>query len=118
MPDNTDDPNRHNIGGSMNRPVRNLDPLSPRNIEHTLQERKETHGEFKDVAYTSQLLKNVIKNTGKNYEELSHSKTEAIENILQKLSRLVNGDSNHIDSWHDICGYSQLIIEEIQDELT
>ncbi len=28
---NLDDPNRHNIGGSMNRPVRNADPLAPRN---------------------------------------------------------------------------------------
>ena len=25
---------RHNVGGAMNRPVRNEDPLSPRNIEH------------------------------------------------------------------------------------
>jgi len=29
--DNTDDPNRHNVGGSMNRPPRNDDPHSPRN---------------------------------------------------------------------------------------
>ena len=31
---NVDDPNRHNIGGSMNRPTRNEDPLSPRNLAH------------------------------------------------------------------------------------
>ncbi len=29
--DNTDDPNRHNIGGSMNRPPRSIDPEAPRN---------------------------------------------------------------------------------------
>ena len=118
MQDNIDDPNRHNIGGSMNRPVRNLDPLSPRNIEHTLQDRKETHGEFQDVAYTSQSLKNVVKNSGVKYEELSDSKKEAIDNILQKISRIVNGDSNHLDNYHDISGYARLIEKEIEDELT
>jgi hypothetical protein len=30
---NMDDPLRHNIGGAMNRPPRNLDPLAPRNME-------------------------------------------------------------------------------------
>jgi hypothetical protein len=29
---NIDDPLRHNVGGSMNRPPRNLDPLAPRNV--------------------------------------------------------------------------------------
>jgi hypothetical protein len=28
---NIDNPMRHNVGGAMNRPPRNLDPLSPRN---------------------------------------------------------------------------------------
>ena len=30
---NLDDPKRHNVGGSMNRPPRNDDPLAPRNTE-------------------------------------------------------------------------------------
>ncbi len=34
LADNMDRPDRHSIGGSMNRPVRNEDPLSPRNISH------------------------------------------------------------------------------------
>jgi hypothetical protein len=33
--------------------------------------------------------------------------------ILHKLARIVNGDANYIDSWRDIVGYSQLVVDEL-----
>ncbi len=91
-------------------------PQIEESIENILQERMTTHGDFRDVAATSQMLKNVVAQSGKNYGELSFEKAEAIDNILQKISRLVNGDSNHIDSWKDICGYSTLVTKGLQHD--
>jgi hypothetical protein len=34
---------------------------------------------------------------------------EALDMIVHKMSRLVNGDCYHRDSWHDIMGYAKLI---------
>ena len=33
--------------------------------------------------------------------------------ILHKLARIVNGDANYIDSWRDIVGYTQLVVDEL-----
>lgn len=29
--------------------------------------------------------------------------------ILHKIARIMNGDPDHIDHWHDIAGYATLI---------
>ena len=39
---------------------------------------------------------------------------EALEMIASKLARILNGDNNYADSYHDIGGYSKLV----EDDLT
>jgi hypothetical protein len=34
--------------------------------------------------------------------------------IAHKISRIVNGDANYMDSWIDIVGYAQLVIDKLQ----
>jgi hypothetical protein len=34
---------------------------------------------------------------------------EALEMIATKIGRILNGNRDHIDSWHDIAGYAKLI---------
>ena len=34
--------------------------------------------------------------------------------IAHKISRIVNGDANYMDSWVDIVGYAQLVIDKLQ----
>ena len=82
-------------------------------IENILSERRKTHGQFSSVATTSQMLKNVIRNSGANYDKLPMMEIEALENILQKISRIVNGDYTHKDSWEDIEGYARLISKDL-----
>lgn len=33
--------------------------------------------------------------------------------ILHKVSRIINGDPSYADSWRDIAGYAQLIVNEL-----
>lgn len=41
---------------------------------------------------------------------------EALDMILLKISRLVNGDPNHLDGWRDIAGYATLVADRIAAE--
>ena len=38
---------------------------------------------------------------------------EAMEMICQKMARIMNGDPNYSDSWHDIAGYATLVANRL-----
>ena len=41
---------------------------------------------------------------------------EGLEMIAHKISRILNGDPNYDDSWVDIAGYAQLVVDAIRYE--
>jgi len=77
-------------------------------IENTLVERERRYGSLKGHAAISQGLKKTMFNAGK-WHQLSDDKQEALEMICHKIARILNGDSEYKDNWHDICGYAKLI---------
>lgn len=77
-------------------------------IEATLAERQAQYGDFKSVANTTGQLMAVILNSN-NGKTLPYAHEEALHMICSKIARIMNGDYNHKDSWHDIGGYSKLI---------
>lgn len=81
-------------------------------IEEVLNQRQVTYGSFTKNAEVSQMLKYFM-TQGTNYKQMPVAHREALEMIVHKIARIVNGDPNYIDNWIDICGYSQLVIEEI-----
>lgn len=81
-------------------------------IEEVLNQRQATYGSFTKNAEVSQMLKYFM-TQGTNYKQMPVAHREALEMIVHKIARIVNGDPNYIDNWIDICGYSQLVIEEI-----
>lgn len=82
-------------------------------IEEVLNQRQATYGSFTKNAEVSQMLKYFMAQ-GTNYKQMPVPHREALEMIVHKIARIVNGDPNYIDNWIDICGYSQLVIEEIK----
>ena len=48
--------------------------------------------------------------------KLSPSQQVAIGEVLNKLTRIVNGDPDKIDSWADIAGYATLITKELEGD--
>lgn len=36
--------------------------------------------------------------------------------IAGKIARIINGDPNYVDSWHDIAGYATLIEQELKEK--
>ena len=83
------------------------------NINNILDERGSRYGDFSSNATTTQLIKQAI-NLGDNTDKLSFYQREALEMIAHKISRIVNGDANYMDSWVDIIGYAQLVIDKLQ----
>lgn len=86
--------------------------ITPDAINKTLDDRKSTHGEFHNNALVSQLLKDVIR-SGANWEQLNNIQRESLEMIVHKIARILNGNPNHKDHWHDIAGYAQLVEDRI-----
>lgn len=85
------------------------------NIENTLEERGLNYGSFEDNADTSQALKAIIRNHP-NYNHLRPVHKEAIDMVFHKIARIINGDPDYVDSWHDIVGYSHLVEKNINEE--
>jgi len=84
-------------------------------IDEILNERGARYGAFNRHAAITQLLKDAMKVHEEDWMRLSASKKECLEMIQHKIGRIINGDSNYLDSWVDIIGYVQLIINEIQE---
>lgn len=78
-----------------------------------LEERGQNYGDYKAVAALSQVLEDAVRKAAQYPNMPAHHK-ESIKMILQKISRLVNGNFNHKDGWDDIAGYARLISIEIE----
>ena len=83
-------------------------------IEATLNERGNTYGSFEDVSDLSQDLQVIMRNS-RNWGDMTSDKREALQTISSKIARILNGDPEHLDSWHDISGYATLVEIRIRE---
>ena len=85
-------------------------------IDSTLEERGKRYGKFKTHADITQYLKQEMR-TREGWIRLSFSQREALEMIAHKIGRILNGDPNYADSWHDIAGYAKLVEDELNEKI-
>jgi len=81
-------------------------------IKKTLEERGTRYGAFPEHAVISQALQAVMRATPR-WKELQPFQKEALMMFAHKVGRILNGDPNYADSWHDIAGYAQLVVDEL-----
>jgi len=81
-------------------------------IAQTLAQRQKTHGNFATHSEISQKLKAVMYES-EGWQDLPYEHCEALEMIAHKIARILNGDPCFIDSWRDVCGYSQLVVNKL-----
>ena len=87
------------------------------NINETLEQRQKTHGNFLDHAKTSMTLKGVVAQAIiSGNKELTFSQREALDMICHKIARVVSGNPNTHDHWHDIAGYATLVAKELEND--
>ncbi len=77
-------------------------------VQETLTQRGTTYGLFADHAAISQALKAVMHRTP-GWSDLAPDQREALEMVQHKIARILNGNPDYVDSWHDIQGYTALV---------
>lgn len=81
-------------------------------LAEILEERGARYGDFKTHASITQKLKlQMVAAPG--WFCLTASQKESLEMIAHKIGRILNGDPNYSDSWHDIAGYAKLVADEL-----
>jgi len=77
-------------------------------------DRQKVHGPFSKNAYAAQQLKIIVRDNSS--ASLSYEAAEALDNICQKMSRIITGSASYIDHWEDIQGYCERVLELIRQE--
>lgn len=81
-------------------------------IESTLAERGSRYGDFTDHARLCQSIKRVMASEP-GWQRLTDVQKQSLEVIADKQARILTGDPNYADNWHDIQGYAKLVEDRL-----
>jgi len=84
-------------------------------VDQVLDSRAKDYGKFIEGAEIMQMLKRLVH----NYIEdrgtpLAFDQREAIDMIIHKLGRIINGNPDKVDHWVDVAGYSTLVADRLR----
>lgn len=87
-------------------------------IESTLEERGSRYGDFTHHAKIAQDLQDVMRtatfdNGANSWRRLSAIQKQALTVIADKIARILSGDPDYADNWHDIQGYAKLVEDRL-----
>lgn len=74
-------------------------------IQDTLKQRGERYGDFAEGSLIACNLKFSMRHETK-FDTLPAGQRQALDIIMDKVSRIINGDPMYADNWHDIAGYA------------
>lgn len=81
-------------------------------INTTLAERGSRYGSFAEHARITQNIKAAFVDSP-NWATLPPDMREALDMLAHKAGRILNGDPDYHDSWHDIIGYTKLVADRL-----
>lgn len=82
------------------------------NLNDTLEERGKRYGDFSNHAVIAQDLQDVMR-CNEGWGKLDPVKKQALTVIADKIARILSGDPEYADNWHDIQGYAKLVEERL-----
>lgn len=85
-------------------------------IEQTLAERGNRYGDFADHAKIAQAIQDDMR-IGPGWARLDDVKRQALTVIADKIARILSGDPNYADNWHDIQGYAKLVEDRLPADM-
>lgn len=85
------------------------------NVEEITEARGTQYGDFATQAVIAQDLKNYVRGLD-GWVRLKPHQKESLDMIMHKISRIVNGNPEHKDSWVDIAGYAHIVAVRIVDD--
>ncbi len=87
----------------------------PDQVDETLDARAVEYGKFIEGAEVMQMLKRVVLNALNNRDKtLAHDQAEAMDMIIHKIGRIINGNPDVVDHWLDIAGYAKLVADRLE----
>jgi hypothetical protein len=90
----------------------------PDPVDVTLDARAVEYGKFIEGAEVMQMLKRVVLNALNNRDKtLAHDQAEAMDMIIHKIGRIVNGNPDVVDHWLDIAGYAKLVADRLEGRI-
>jgi len=89
--------------------------LEPSSVDKVLDTRATQYGTFADGAALMQSLKRTLSaHAQKHGKTFADDQWEALEMIVHKMARIVNGNPDNVDSWTDIAGYAKLVADRLE----
>lgn len=89
-------------------------------IAETLAERGARYGDFTDHASLCQQIQDVMRfddlTPRSGWARLTSDKRQALTVIADKIARILTGDPDYADNWHDIQGYAKLAEDRCVDK--
>jgi hypothetical protein len=90
----------------------------PDEVDVTLDARALDYGKFIEGAEVMQMLKRVVQAALNNRDKtLAHDQAEAMDMIIHKIGRIVNGNPDVVDHWLDIAGYAKLVADRLEGRI-
>lgn len=80
-----------------------------------LEERGKRYGAFADHSAIAVYLKRRMR-LAPGWARLEPDMEEALDMVIHKIGRILNGDPTYQDSWDDICGYSKLVADRLRKD--
>jgi len=88
------------------------------NVEEVLDSRALDYGKFKDGASLMQALKRTLADHAQKHgKTFADDQWEALEMIVHKIGRIVNGNPDVVDHWLDIAGYAKLVADRLEGRI-
>lgn len=85
-------------------------------LDKTLAQRGEVYGRFVDHAAISQSIKRAMR-AAPGWQELPDDMRESLEMLAHKVARILNGNPDYVDSWHDVSGYATLVEKRLKGDV-
>lgn len=85
------------------------------NVSKTLEERGARYGEFIDHATIAQGIQEVY-HEAPNWWRLKPDVRQMLIVLSDKVARILNGDPDYTDNYHDIQGYAKLVEDRLLRE--
>lgn len=77
-------------------------------VQDTIAQRGARYGDYATQCGVAQAIKAAMADS-LNWAGLAPDQREALEMIASKVARILNGDPDYHDNWHDIGGYAKLV---------
>jgi hypothetical protein len=85
------------------------------NVDGVLDERAKDYGKFIEGAEIMQMIKRLVHNyIEERGTPLAFDQREALDMIVHKMGRIINGNPDKVDHWTDIAGYAKLVADRLE----